>query len=126
MKIDCPYCGAKAEFRDSAMIYGRSYGMVYVCSNYPVCDAYVGVHKGTDRPLGRLANTELRYWKKRAHDALDNLWKSRRYSRSKAYRIAADIMGTPITETHIGMFDVQECKDLIKALTFWPDKQKLF
>ena len=32
--------------------------------------AYVGVHKGTDKPLGRLANAELRYWKKRAHAAV--------------------------------------------------------
>ena len=31
--------------------------MIYICKP---CDAYVGVHKGTDKALGRLANKELR------------------------------------------------------------------
>ena len=39
------------------MPYGVDYGMIYYC---PQCGAYVGVHKGTDRAKGRLANAELR------------------------------------------------------------------
>lgn len=31
----CPDCGGKAELKDSAIIYGKSYGLVYVCENYP-------------------------------------------------------------------------------------------
>ncbi len=49
----CPYCGNRTEYVDSSVIYGRSYGMIYLCWD---CMAYVGVHKGTDRALGRLAN----------------------------------------------------------------------
>ncbi|MBL0255764.1 MAG: hypothetical protein IPQ27_12795, partial [Chitinophagaceae bacterium] len=41
----CPYCGNKTEYIDSSFIYGKSYGMIYICKPY---DAYVGVHKGTD------------------------------------------------------------------------------
>lgn len=61
-EVICPYCRAKAELRDSEFVYGdRNYGKIYVCSNYPICDAYVGVHKGTqDKPKGTLANAELR------------------------------------------------------------------
>ena len=60
-KVYCDYCGREAEFVDSKIIYGRSYGKIYLCRN---CMAYVGVHKGTDKPLGRLANAELRNWKR--------------------------------------------------------------
>jgi ssDNA-binding Zn-finger/Zn-ribbon topoisomerase 1 len=120
--ISCPYCVAKAELKDSAIIYnGRSYGKVYVCSNYPTCDAYCGVHKGTDVPLGRLANAELREGKKRAHAVFDPLWKTGVVSRKGAYAIASEIMGKPVDETHIGMFDVQECKDLIAGLRLLPN-----
>ena len=59
-KVYCDYCGRQAEYVDSKVVYGKSYGMMYLCRN---CMAYVGVHKGTDKPLGRLANAELRYWK---------------------------------------------------------------
>lgn len=67
-KVYCDYCGRQAEYVDSKVVYGKSYGMMYLCRN---CMAYVGVHKGTDKPLGRLANAELRYWKKRAHAVFD-------------------------------------------------------
>lgn len=49
----CPYCGGRVIFTDSSAIYGgRSYGMIYLCTN---CNASVGVHKGTRKPLGTLA-----------------------------------------------------------------------
>ena len=90
---NCPYCGSAVELKDSAVVYhGRSYGPIYLCSRWPECDAYVGVHKGTERPLGRLANAELREWKKRAHAAIDDLWKPGRYSRHKVYAIVSDMM----------------------------------
>ena len=82
-KVYCDYCGREAEFVDSKIIYGKSYGKIYLCRN---CMAYVGVHKGTDKPLGRLANAELRNWKKAAHAAFDPLWK---YGRFRGHRNAA-------------------------------------
>ena len=57
----CPYCRGKSEYVDSSVIYGKSYGMIYLCRT---CDAYCGVHRSTDRALGRLANKELRFCKK--------------------------------------------------------------
>lgn len=52
-EVYCDYCGRRAEFVDSKIVYGKSYGMMYLCRH---CMAYVGVHKGTSRPLGRLAD----------------------------------------------------------------------
>lgn len=107
----CPYCGATTEYVDSEVIYGRSYGMVYLCRP---CDAYVGVHKGTDKALGRLANAELREWKKKAHAAFDPVWKERQ-SRNKAYKWLSKALGINRKHTHIGMFDIEECKRTVEV-----------
>jgi len=67
----CPYCKKSTEYVDSDVVYRKSYGMIYLCR---ACNAYVGVHKGTDKAKGRLANKELRFHKKEAHRYFDNLW----------------------------------------------------
>ena len=110
--IYCDYCGSHTDFVDSKVIYGRSYGMIYLCPN---CKAYVGVHKGTDKPLGRLANAELRRWKNAAHDAFDPLWQRGpfRRRRNDAYKWLSEQMNLPVEKTHIGMFDIEQCKRAI-------------
>lgn len=114
-KVICDYCGRKAEYVDSKIIYGKSYGMVYLCRN---CMAYVGVHKGSDRPLGRLENAELRFWKQKAHKAFDPLWQYGpfKHRRNAAYRWLSEQMNLPVSETHIGMFDVGQCKEAIRII----------
>ena len=74
--IRCPYCGGTAILRDASFVYGeKSYGgKVYVCSNYPRCDAYVGVHPGTRIPKGTLADQELRKKRMLAHQIFDQIW----------------------------------------------------
>ena len=111
--VYCDYCGHRAEYVDSKIIYGKSYGMIYLCRN---CMAYVGVHKGTSKPLGRLANAELRHWKKLAHAFFDPLWKFGRFKgrRNDAYGWLFKKMGLPIEKTHIGMFDVQQCRQVVE------------
>lgn len=118
----CPYCGQPTEYVDSAAVYhGISYGMIYLCRK---CDAYVGVHRGTDKALGRLANRSLREWKKRAHYYFDpisrtplinRIWP--KYipgisNRNKAYRWLAAQMGVEPEVCHIGMFD--ECMRVLE------------
>ena len=74
--VTCPYCQKPAVLEDSAVVYRwRSYGMIWRCAP---CDAYVGTHKNSRQhaPLGRLANKELREWKKAAHRAFDPVWKN--------------------------------------------------
>lgn len=115
----CPYCGADIELKDSSVIYGRSYGLVYVCSNYPNCDAYVGTHKGTTHPLGSMANAELRKWRKEAHMYFDTIWKcwkeeGVKQARSKAYKWLAEALGTPDKEVHIAWMGVTECQKVIE------------
>lgn len=119
----CPYCGNNTEYIDSSVIYGKSYGMIYLCSP---CDAYVGVHKGTDKALGRLANKELRELKKEAHFYFDQIAKTKLINkiwkeyipnlgnRNKAYLWLSKQMGIDREYCHIGMFNVEQCRQAIE------------
>lgn len=107
----CPYCGRDSEFVDSEVIYGTSYGMIYLCRN---CDAYCGVHAGTKHALGRLANRELRELKKLAHSAFDPIWKGRYMSRTQAYLRLSAAMKLHVNLTHIGMFNEEQCRQVIR------------
>lgn len=115
----CPYCGSTPIFTDSAEVYGgRSYGMILLCRP---CNAYVGVHKGTNTPLGRLANHELRNAKKKAHLYFDSLWKqsmsrgwSKYEARTAAYKWLSKEMGKTPEHTHIGMFNIEECERVVE------------
>lgn len=116
----CPYCGCKSKYVDSSVIYGRSYGMVYRCEP---CDAFVGVHhKTSKKALGRLANRELREWKKKAHSYFDQLWKRglkegriKHEVRSSAYKWLANELEIKVEHCHIGMFDIELCRRTIEA-----------
>jgi hypothetical protein len=79
------------------------------------CGAWVGCHPGTVKPLGRLANAELRKAKMHVHAVFDPLWKSGAMSRSEAYRRLSDALGLPASETHVGMFDVETCRRAYRA-----------
>jgi hypothetical protein len=120
----CPYCGGKTEYIDSSYVYGRSYGMIYICKS---CDAYVGVRKGTDKALGRLANKELREAKKQAHYYFDQIaktslinkiwrkWIPNISNRSKAYKWLAMQLNIDEEFCHIGMMDVEQCDKVVEA-----------
>ena len=115
--MKCPYCGAEARLRDADFIYhnakSRHWGKMWVCSNFPKCNSYVGCHKGTTIPMGRLANERLRTLKAEAHRQFDPLWKSGLMSRRDAYRWLADMLHIDLEDRHIGMFDIKMCQKTI-------------
>lgn len=123
--ILCPYCKRDAQFVDSAIIYGISYGMIYHCRG---CDAYVGVHKETNRPLGSLANAELRKARKKAHSIFDPLWQTgsinaiwshympKITNRDKAYLWLSKQMNINKEKCHIAMFNEDQCKQAIEIV----------
>lgn len=113
----CPYCSAATKIADSKVIYGSSYGPVLMCSNYPKCNSFVGIHKGTDIPKGTLAGPGLRNWRKRAHGLFDKLWRERGMHRRQAYQYLAKILGVPPAQAHIGWCDEKQCAHIVEALT---------
>ena len=79
-QIKCPYCHANASLRPASVVYGlnrRSQGkFLYLCDRWPACDAYVSAHDRTHRPMGTLANGDLRHKRILAHRALEQLQQS--------------------------------------------------
>ena len=117
MKI-CRYCGGVIRLVPASSIYGESaerLGMkeewLYQCQN---CNARVGCHKGTKRPLGNVANEVLRLKRMETHQIFDKFWRAKRMSRTKAYRWLSEQMELPESKAHIGGFEMEQCQRLIE------------
>lgn len=117
MSILCPYCNAVAERTTGARIHPKRTDLAekvfYMCRP---CRAWVGCHPNTTRPLGRLANHELRRAKQAAHTSLDFLWNTGTMSRKEAYQWLAGAMNIPSKGCHIGMFDVAQCEKVVESV----------
>lgn len=111
----CPYCAQPSVQVGALKLYPHRKDLeaktFYLCEP---CDAFVGTHMGTNKPLGTLANKLLREQRKLAHACFDPLWKDGQYSRGEAYRRLAKGMALSRDECHIGMFDLQQCKIVIQ------------
>lgn len=116
--IHCPYCGAPALLVGGNKIYPHRPDLhtkwFWECES---CDAYVGCHSGTTKPLGRLANKELRAAKQKVHRVFDPLWKSGEMSRHEAYAQLATALSISPQNCHIGMFDVDACEAAYQVLS---------
>ena len=114
--IKCPYCGRNAVLRKADYVYkGKIFDQyLYVCSGYPECDSYVGVHNGTLLPKGTLANGDLRHKRILTHRLFDAIWKNGILSRKDAYRWMQDIFSLSSSEAHIGYFSDYRCDYLMK------------
>lgn len=120
--VRCPYCNKPAKIVNGKVIYPHRPDLAgkkfWQCA---ACDAYVGCHGFNPRhgyrgiePLGRLANRELRAAKMAAHAAFDPIWQSGRKTRTQAYSDLASRLGIPMSQCHIGLFDVEMCHRVIE------------
>jgi len=124
--VKCDYCGEDANFNpgSDAFYGGRDFGPVWSCECVPG-GAWVGCHKGSDRPLGRLADKSLRAAKSAAHAAFDPLWQrkmtrdgvSKSEARGAGYRWLAGQMGLTSDQCHIGMFNNEQCQRVVALCT---------
>lgn len=109
--VICPYCEKQAVFMTSKEYYGKDYKTnVWLCRP---CDAYVGTHGQSRTPLGTLANGELREWRRKAHYAVDPLWKTGGLSRKEVYLWMQESMNISSKEAHIGMMNKERCQQLV-------------
>jgi hypothetical protein len=125
MAKPCRYCQKPVvllKHGASGYPYARNWGPVWACLP---CDAWVGCHPGTEKALGGVANAELRAAKQAAHAAFDPLWRKKilrdKCSKSKArragYRWLSEQLGIPYEQTHIGYFDVDQCRRVVEVCT---------
>lgn len=107
----CPYCGGTIVLRSADGIYqdNSRNTMLYVCSHYPQCDAYVRTHPGTTTPVGTLANRELRALRNEAHHYFDRLHRDGLMSKQDAYLWLASLLQVPLSQAHIGYLGEYYC-----------------
>lgn len=111
--LDCPYCGKKAEWCENSRIYGKRFGKSYMCYYCESCNAYVGCHQNSMKPLGTMANKELREWRIKTHAVIDPLWKNKNKSRREIYEFLNYSLGYDV---HVGAANIEECKEIIKII----------
>ena len=123
----CRYCGGIIRLVPAADVYGSSterLGMqneyLYQCQN---CNARVGCHKGTTRPLGNLANETLRLKRKETHQVFDSFWKERGMTRTQAYHWMAKKLRLSEQLAHIGGFEIDTCQRVIDLCRAKMDKK---
>lgn len=115
--MKCPYCGAPAICRPASIVYGsetidrKSY--LYLCSRWPACDAYVSAHKKDHRPMGTMANGDLRHKRILAHRALQKLQKERHMDKWAVYVWLQAKFNLDKRQAHIAMFSEQMCDQVI-------------
>lgn len=120
-EVPCTYCNnicAKVTGREiyphRKDLYNHKF---YRCLD---CNAYVGTHVESGAPLGTPANKELRGLRNNAHLHFDELWQwregGRKYfqTRKHAYTWLAHHLKLPLEKTHIGMFNEDECRRVVK------------
>ena len=116
IRVYCPYCKGEAELVN-ARIEGKINvnRMIWLCR---LCDAYCGVHKNSihNKPLGTLANKELRNKRQLVHRLFDRLWRKEGWERGKAYGILSALVGVHKRNTHIALFTMEQCERAILEL----------
>ena len=86
---------------------------MYVCRNWPRCDAYVAVHEFDLSPMGTLANGDLRHKRILAHKALEKYQRITKMDRWATYLWLEGRLGLDKLSTHIGLFSEETCKEVI-------------
>ena len=116
--LKCPYCGGAGTLQSAERVFpGQGHGPMYICENYPRCDAYVRCHQGTSTPMGVMANRRLRRLRTIAHEQFDPLWNKNdsALGRKCAYQAAATVM--EVDEFHIGHLDEAMCEHCIECIS---------
>jgi len=117
----CPYCNKRLLLAKGDEVYLHRSDLkdkdFWACWN---CEAWVGCHPGTIKPMGPAANKATRKARSDAHAAFDPLWrpskkgvqKSRR--RREAYQWLASRLKIEAKKCHIGMMNIQQCRQVIE------------
>ena len=110
------FCGAQATIRPASVVHGSNARdeYLYVCSRYPKCDSYVGVHRGTRKPLGSLADKKLRTTRIEAHREFNQVWLCGIMEKKQAYKWMQVTLGLSEEQAHIAKFSEFMCEQLIR------------
>lgn len=118
--VMCPHCYSRVRLVNNNVIYnGRSYGdwpFVYLCMGAN-CRAYIGLHPGTDIPLGTLADKPTREARIAGKTPFNDIWRDL-ITRKEAYAWLAKAMSIEPEACHFGLFNIEQsrkARDLCNA-----------
>ena len=121
----CIHCGNPAKLVKGSAVWPHRQDLakkwVWVCDP---CNARCGCHGETKKPLGYPANCETRRARIMLHNLrLDPLWRKHGYTREDVYQHLSKSMGLPRSETHVGMFTLEQCRTAwVELGDLWPSK----
>lgn len=118
--LQCQYCKGTATLCDSSAVYKKSYGLIYLCG----CGARVGAHKNSKKhkPMGILADKELRELRIEFHSLFDNTYKNKK-DRNKQYKWLSESIGISQKECHGATMENDTIKKAILFLKSEMSKQ---
>ena len=124
--VICPYCHKPADLVAGQTLFpfrpdlaGRYF---WVCTP---CDARVGCHESGTKPMGRLANAQLRLAKTEAHRHFDPIWQELKImTRSEAYRWLSKELGISRQHCHIGFFNITRCQRTVELCKLLIEQRK--
>lgn len=107
----CPYCKEPAKLVGGQELYPHRKDLYskkfYQCEP---CEAHVGCHPNTEKPLGSMANSRLRKLRMAAHQSFDPIWKEHHWlSRREAYDWLAKELRISTDDCHIGKMNEDQC-----------------
>lgn len=116
----CPYCGG-----DAVLVTGWTISQDLSNRKYWYCagdNAYIGAHAKTERPLGTMADPDLREARRAAHVEFDEIWQEKAlretlepfHARGKGYRWLAEQMQIPVSEANISTMGLEQCAIVIR------------
>lgn len=126
----CIECGKISELKTGAAIWPNRTDLadipIYLCT----CGAYVGVHRGTDVPLGYPAGPRTRAARKAAHAEFDLLWEAKikpgkvtkGAARGLGYAWLAKNLGIEPAACHIAHFDEATCRRVVAICKPFADR----
>lgn len=115
----CPYCICHTKLVTDKEIYGnQSLGSKFYIQCVKNTDHYVGTFSN-GKSLGRLADAQLRKFKREGHDIFDQLWQGENKifnTRDQAYTWLSKKMKISKDLTHFAMFNDDQCIQCIKIV----------
>ncbi len=118
----CLHCGGECRLTNGAEVYPWREDLadrkIWKCDP---CNATVGCHPKSTRPLGYAADKATRRARMILHDQkLDPLWldeADRKTARRQVYKFLAAALGIHRNECHTGQFDIDRCRAAWRALS---------
>ena len=116
--VYCPYCGMPAALTTGRILYPKrpelKSRVFYFCAP---CQAWVGCHRKTMKPMGTLAKADLRGLRMAVHRCFDPLWKEWPFgNRDEAYAWLGKVLRLEPKDCHVALFDVATCKKALEAI----------